>query len=241
MDIPNVLTHGAMSAGRHWNGARLLTTINFVVGFLWVLIWTIDDMLFSDTVDLFVMLAGFLVFCVVGLLFFINIDYFICGWKTKHLLGPAASSLWLHETPYCPETYMTERNRADLMTAARWLDDHGFSSISIRPGDPNGPEEIKMFAGQTNCPMDPDILAIIQRAGFLRADNTTTVRVEERQHIVWFEIYHNYDWYGYFWVKNGLTGKRVGANYLIPDPIKYRLGNDPVRDLGGGWYYSWWQ
>jgi hypothetical protein len=187
---------------------KVLITFNFVIGILFAGITVAS----AKWESLF--LLGILPFLGFGVLALFNVVSIFLLWKQHHLrafipLGTLAFSMVaaflvasfgtgfvLRNTPARPDSFFNNQTKAELTEAAKRLVGNDFKEIILQP---DKPAEVRMIAGHQGKEVDPKILAVLSKYGFVRAD------IDDRQEIVAFGYSHLRTWFDYIWAKNGLS------------------------------------
>lgn len=149
-----------------------------------------------------------------GVLALFNVASIFVLWKRHHLraflpLGTLAFSVVasflvagfgtrfvLRNTPNQPDSFFNNQTKAELTDTAGHLVGNGFKEIILQP---DKPAEVRMIAGRQRKEIDPKILAVLSKYGFVRAN------IDDRQEIVMFSYYHLRTSFDYIWAKNGLS------------------------------------
>jgi len=181
---------------------------------------------------LFVLLMGFLSFGFI-VLALINFTSIFALWKrykmqafiplatlvisivASFFIGGFGSDLLLRNTPCRPDSFFNSQAKAVLTDAAEHLVGNGFEYVILYP-DPDKPL-IQMMPGHPTKEVNPKILAVMSKYGFVRAD------IDDSKEIVKFGYSLHRISYDYIWAKNGLSE---------PEQFLFK------KKLGDNWYFN---
>jgi hypothetical protein len=186
---------------------KILITFNFVIGILFTAI-TIASAKWES-----LFLLGIFPFLGFGVLALFNIASIFILWKRHRLrafiplatlaISVAASflvagfgtDLVLRNTPSQPDSFFNNQTKTELTDTAKHLVGNGFKEIILQSDKPM----VHMIAGRREKEVDPKILTVMTKYGFVRAD------IDDTQKIVMFGYPHLRTWFDYIWTQNGLS------------------------------------
>ena len=189
---------------------KIIVTLNFVAGFL----YAFAMVAYEKTQSEIFFLTSLLSFFSLGPLAVVNFVFIFGLWKRHRLRAFIPSATYvlsgvfaflfmgygtdfvLRNTPCRPDSFFNNQTKAELTDVAEHLVGNGFKKIITSP---DKPVEVCMLTGHQKKDLDPKILAIMSKYGFIQAD------IDDCQEIVTFGYYHPRTWLNYTWAKNGLS------------------------------------
>jgi hypothetical protein len=201
---------------------RILITFNFVIGILFAAV-TIASAKWES-----LFLLGIFPFLGFGVLALFNIVSIFVLWKRHHLrafvplttlaisivasflVGGFGTDFLLRNTPSRPDSFFNNQTKAELTDTAEHLVGNGFKEIILQPDKPI----VHMIAGRQEKEVDPKILAVMNKYGFVRAD------IDDSQKIVMFGYSHLRTSFDYIWAKNGLSEPDLMPSTITDNDIE---------------------